>query len=429
MTTGRLQAGIAEIQINPEIGVDLVGEFSPRPSTGVATSLMAKALVLSNGKETLAIVVLDLVGLEDKAAERLVQRINQETGLASDAIMVLCSHTCGAPYTTARVGGLELNQEYLEKIIKEVPEAVFQAQHSLQDASLGAGHVLLPHLIYNHRLMTRNMKAITAWLGVPKNEVLEPEGPVDPEFCEIVIRNKEGFPICLLWNFPAEIRDIENNLISAGLPGLVQVEVDARLGKHVPVLCLAGCSSNISYTRRLDDCVDAISSAVIAAYLETSCDPSIRLGAAVEKVILPIRDYSQFWSKPDIELKCPELTGVYHHEMELLQKEGAVAIPTKIQVFRLGWFALVGLPGTPFVEIALNIKSESPATLTMVAGGNGGDIGHVITRQAFADEGFETWTGRSARVGMGGGEFLAEQAVKLSRSLWKGERGRHDDAI
>jgi hypothetical protein len=390
---------------------------------------MAKAVVLSNSKETLAIVGLDLVGLEEKAAGRLEQRISEETGLAPEAIMVLCSYTRGAPYTTARVGGPELNQAYLEKIIKDVPEAVAQAQHSLQDASLGAGHVLLPHLIYNHRLMTRNMKAVTAWLGVPKNEVLEPEGPVDPEFCEIVIRDNEGFPICLLWNFPAEIRDIDDDLISAGLPGLVQNEVDARLGKHVPVLCLAGCSSNISYTRKLDDCVDSISSAVIAAYLETSCDPSIRLGAAVEKVVLPIRDYSQFWSKPNIELKCPELTDVYHREMELLQKEGAVAISTKVQVFRLGWFALVGLPGTPFDEIALNIKSESPATLTLVAGGCGGDIGHVITRQAFADEGFETWTARSARVGMGGGEFLAEQAVKLSRSLWKDKSVRRDDAI
>lgn len=427
MTPGRLRAGIAERSITPEIGVELVGEFAPRPSTGVATPLMAKALVLSNGEETLAVVNLDLVGLEAKATDRLVQKISQKTGLKSDAIMVLCSYTHGAPYTSAQVGGPELNQAYLEKIIEEVPEAVVQAQRSLQDASLGAGRVLLPHLIYNHRLMTRNMKAVTAWLGVPKNEVLEPEGPVDPEFCEMVIRDKNGFPICLLWNFPAELRDIHDRQISAGLPGLVQVEVDARLGKHVPVLCLAGCSGNISYTRSRDETVDAISSAVIATYLETSGDPSIRLGTAVEKVILPVRDYSQFWSKPDIQLKCPELTGVYQREMELLQEEGAIAIPTKVQVFRLGWYALVGLPGIPFVEIALNIKSASPAALTLVAGGSGGDLGHVITRQAFADDGFETWTARSAKVGMGGGEFLAEQAVKLSRSLWKAEHVRRDN--
>lgn len=318
MTTARLQAGTGEVQIMPAAGVELVGEFAPRTSTGIATPLMAKALVLSNGKDSLAIVSLDLAGLDDKTSARLVQAISQKTGLLPEAIMVLCSFNRGAPYTTARVGGPELNQAYLEKIIQEVPGAVAQAQQVLQPAALGVGHVFLPHLIYNHRLMTRNMKAVTAWLGVPKNEVLEPEGPVDPEFGEIVIRDHAGFPICLLWNFPAEIRSGGDNRISAGLPGMVQSEVDARLDKHVPVICLPGCSSNISFTRGLEECVDALASAVIATYMETSCDPTARLGAAVEKVILPMRDYSQFWSKPDIELKCPDLAEVYQRELEML---------------------------------------------------------------------------------------------------------------
>jgi hypothetical protein len=68
----------------------------------------------------------------------------------------------------------------------------------------------------------------------------------------------------------------------------------------------------------LEECVDALASAVIATYMETSCDPTARLGAAVEKVILPMRDYSQFWSKPDIELKCPDLAEVYQRELEML---------------------------------------------------------------------------------------------------------------
>ncbi len=197
----------------------------------------------------------------------------------------------------------------------------------------------------------------------------------------------------------------------------------------MPVLCLPACASNVSLTGGLDECVDAIASAVIATYLETSCDPLIRLGAAMEKVILPVRDYSQFWSKPDIELKRPDLVEVYQRELEMLQKEGAVAIPTSVQVFRLGWFALVGLPGAPFVELALQVKAESPAKLTLVAGGCAGDIGQVMIKQAFDDEGFESWTARSARAGYGGGEFMAEQAVKLSRSLWKGERVRQDVSI
>jgi neutral ceramidase len=430
MNTGRLQAGIGEVDITPAPGVALAGELGPRASTGVGTPLMARALLLSNGAQTLALVVLDLYALEAGTASSLVERICQETGLPREAVMILCTQTQSGPYTAWRAGGPDLNQEYLDSLPGPVLAAVTQARQSLQDASLGAGRVVLPHLVYNHRLMTRNQKAVTAWLGVPPNEVIAPEGPVDPEFCQVTLRDAHGFPICLLWNFAAALHTVDSDgLISAGLPGRVQAEVDRRLGKHVPVFALPGCSANTSYIHGLDASVDAVASAVIATYMETSGDPSISLGCALEKVVLPLRDTSQFWSRPDIELKYPAVLGVYQRELEQMQKQCETAVPAWVQVFRLGWYALAGLPGMPFVEVGLQVKADSPAVLTLVAGGAGGDIGYGVTREAFANEGYETWTARSAKIGPGGAEFLADQSAKLCKRLWKGERaGRSDQA-
>ena len=420
MVVDRLKAGVAECEITCPIGLELAAELAPRVSRGVRTPLMARALVLSDSQEMLAVVTLDLFGLQPEAAEKLAAGIAGRCGLKPGGVMVLCSHTRGAPCTTPVVGWPGVHEDYLVEVVARVPEVVRAAQERLEDASLGVGHALLPHLVYNHRLMTRNMKAISAWMGVPRDEVLAPEGPIDPQFSVLVVRDSRGRPLCLLWHFAADNRFAADDQISAGLSYLVQQELDERLGRHVPCLYLAGCGGNVSCAHGLEETADAVTSAVMAVQLETPCDPTIRLGCAAERVVLPIRDYAQFWSQADVELKAPQALQAYARELALLQQEGAHAVPTSVQVFRLGRFALAGLPGMPFVELALAIRERSPFQATLVAGNAGGYVGYVIPRAAFEHQGFESWPARSSRVGPGGGEFMVEEAIGLLQGLRKG---------
>jgi len=418
MAVQRLRAGVAEAEITPKPGVQLACELAPRTAKGVKAPLLARACVLSNGEAELAIVTLDLYGLQKDTADEIVAATAERCGLAPEAVLLICSRTRGAPYTTPVVGRAEVDSAYIKDVAGKVPGVVADAQKAMQEASLGLGQAVLPHLIYNHRLMTRNMKAISAWMGVPPDEVLYPEGPTDPELAVFVLRDDKGFPFCLLWSLAADNRFCSGDQISPDLPGLVQQAVDARIGRHVPCLYLSGCGGNVSYQHGLEAAADAVASGVMAVQLETPCDPLVRLGAAWEKMILPIRDYSRFWSQADVELKCPDGVQAFGQEVELMQKEGALAVSTVVHVLRLGQFGLVGLPGAPFVEFALDIKQQSPFLKTVVAGNAHHDAGWVITRQAFMDEGFEAWPARSAPIGPGGGEFMAEEAVTLLKRLW-----------
>ncbi|MCJ7738477.1 MAG: hypothetical protein MUQ10_14395, partial [Anaerolineae bacterium] len=121
----------------------------------------------------------------------------------------------------------------------------------------------------------------------------------------------------------------------------------------------------------------------------------------------------------DVQLKAPTAVDAFAREVELLAEDGAYAVPARVQVFRIGRYALVGLPGMPFSEFALEIKDTSPAKETIVAGCTNGDLGVVIPRAAFEHGGFEAWTARSAKVGPGGGEFLAEESTALLKGLWR----------
>src|SRR5688572_12949435 len=73
-----LKAGAATSNITPPLGQNIVGGFSPTPSTNVHDELFARCLVLEDGKTRLALVVCDLLGIHrlvsDEARKVIAER-------------------------------------------------------------------------------------------------------------------------------------------------------------------------------------------------------------------------------------------------------------------------------------------------------------------------------------------------------------------
>ena len=89
------QAGAARVVITPPIGVPLSGYFAAegRKETAreVHDDLYARALVMNDGKSTVAIVTTDLIGLgvEELAAVRKIVR--RDTGIAPEHLVLALS--------------------------------------------------------------------------------------------------------------------------------------------------------------------------------------------------------------------------------------------------------------------------------------------------------------------------------------------------
>ena len=157
----------------------------------------------------------------------------------------------------------------------------------------------------------------------------------------------------------------------------------------------------------------------MAVYLETPADPQIRLAAKHTPVVLPIRDSNEFWSRPDIELKWPAAVAAYADELAAMQQHGAHAIPADLHTWRLGSFAIAGLPGLPFASLGMQIRAHSPARETLLACNSGGYVGPIPTREAFSHGGYETWPARGALLGPGAGEFIVGQTNRMLAELWQ----------
>jgi len=94
---------------------------------------------------------------------------------------------------------------------------------------------------------------------------------------------------------------------------------------------------------------------------------------------------------------------------------GSETIPLEVQVFRLSRdVAVVGLPGEVFVDLGLAIKRASPFATTLVIELCQDAPGYIPTKKAFAEGSYETI---NSRVAAGGGEIMAEAAVRLLKAL------------
>ncbi|HOM56273.1 MAG TPA: hypothetical protein PLG27_00815, partial [Candidatus Latescibacteria bacterium] len=89
-------------------------------------------------------------------------------------------------------------------------------------------------------------------------------------------------------------------------------------------------------------------------------------------------------------------------------------------VFRVGDLAIVGLPGEPFVEGQLAIKTSSPAPFTFPTHMVSHYVGYLPTREAYARGGHEAnnevtyW----AKLAPGCLEAVAERAVVNIKTLF-----------
>ena len=136
-------AGSARVNITPPVGYPLSGyahHLRPSGSSAVRDSLYARALVLSDGIETLAIVALDLIGFNSL---RIPDRIREATGI--EHAMLCASHTHSGPHALNPFtepydidrSWPDLDHPYVDWLENQIVRVLEIAQHRMTEAEIG----------------------------------------------------------------------------------------------------------------------------------------------------------------------------------------------------------------------------------------------------------------------------------------------------
>src|SRR5688572_784783 len=96
------KAGAAKSVITPPLGMDIIGGFSPAPSTHVHDDLHARCIVLDDGKTRLALAVCDLVGISELVCDEAKKQINDRFEIPSTHVLISATHTHSASSALGR---------------------------------------------------------------------------------------------------------------------------------------------------------------------------------------------------------------------------------------------------------------------------------------------------------------------------------------
>lgn len=432
-------AGVGRVDITPPLGALVAGHFGERRAKEVLDPLYARALVLHDGRQSVALVSCDLIGLEadtiSKAriwVERLCSKVKGESTL-------ICStHTHTGPFTIHIFGG-ERDEEYLAWLPRAIAGAVLEAEGNLRPVTVRAARGREEGISFNRRYVMRDGSERTnpGWLNP---DIVEPAGPVDHDVLVLRLDDAEaGRPLAMIVNHGLHVDVVGGELISADWPGEVERAIRAIYGEpDLSVLVLNGCFGNINHInvnsreqmerykagRRVEE-MERIGRAIA--------------GAAVSAIELsePLREPVMAFAKEIVEARIREIPReeverarrvlesgednlrerTYAEEVLLLSLVSGAVEALEVSALRVGEVAMVFLPGEVFCEFGLEIKEGSPFPLTFVVANSGGYVGYIPTERAFLKGGYEPKTARSSRLKPDTGPKLVATALKLLRKL------------
>ena len=233
-----LLAGAAKIDITPQ---DLTGltNLWRTPFKGVHDPIYVRVLVVENGINCAAIVAADLVEFGNTCEIR--KRIEKETGIPTDHIIITASHNHNAPRVgavtpgaTAQKGG-PATDNYTRMVYEHIIEAVWQAKATMQQAQVGVGS--------GKADVNANRDLFTAdgWkLGV------NPDRPSEKTVWVVKFEMQSGEPIAILMNYAAHsvVLGPQNTLITGDLAGATERYIEEYYDNKMVALWTMGSAAD-----------------------------------------------------------------------------------------------------------------------------------------------------------------------------------------
>lgn len=447
-----LRAGAAVVDITPQqLPLNLPGGFRANRAETVHDPLHARALVLDDGATTLALVVVDNLGVARETGLEAKALAASRSGIQADRILLSATHTHSAPPSNATEGS-NAAVAYRKLLIEGIADVVIKAQQALRPAEIGYASHPLPDEVFNRRWYLKPGKMPLNPFGemdqVKMNpgtspEVLDrPAGPTDPDVSVLAVRSTTSRkPVAIFANYTLHyVGGVPKGVVSADYYGEFARLMPTRVrgGEEFVAIMSNGASGDINnipflVTRPPREPFEQIGivarKAADAAWFAwkdiDSYERTARLGMIEREITLRVRRPTAAQMeraqeivaiKDEAELaKLPRLADVYARRTLALAKSGET-IRVTLQALHCGDLAMVAIPFETFVEIGLNLKKRSPFPRTIVVGIANGYHGYLPTPQQHSLGGYETWLG-TCRVQEDASDIITEQLLAMLGEL------------
>lgn len=460
MSTSLLRAGAAAADITPAKGTQIAGNIGvKRPAEVFESPLHARALILESDGQCLCVLSTDVLAIRDDYVAEVRRRAQARFGLDPAKIIVNCTQNHLAPsvghcfcldeafwrrYVPDELewvlgGDRAYNEHFLDGCI----HAIEGALATIRPVTARFGRAIEGRIGFNRRTIMRDGTAVMHPAAGDTN-ILQVEGPMDPEVSLLTLRDADGRCVSALMHFSCHPCHSAGPLtIAHAWPGAWCEGMIPVLGEGAVPLVMNGCCGNLHPRNPLapEQTHDYRSMGRVLTE-----DGRAILGKQEDAAGLPLDVRRTILHIPLRELD-PALIEEYKHLLEqhptpmwldaeqtridrawifalsrvdlALHRARQPWYDYEVQVFRIGDLALVALTGEPFAEGQLDLKLRSPARYTMVAHMSNGYVGYIPTPAAIAHGGFEVQWSKLVPEAL---QTIVDTSVSLLNELFKNSK-------
>lgn len=433
-----LQCGAAAVDVTPRLlPVIRNGGFLQATDDKILDPLYARSIVLDDGTERVAIVVVDSCMIPTDLCDAAKQLAVKATGIPADRIMISATHTHSAPSVMEFCLGAGADGPYRAFLPGKIAESIEKANARLQPARAGWTRIDASHFTKCRRWITRSDKlqrdpfgelTIHANMhpGHQNPDFIGPSGPVDPWLSLLMISDAKERPIAALANLsmhyfgghPGISADYCGRYVkefAARMQGKERKAESNRPGNAEPgfvAIMSQGTSGDLwwgDYSKPRNDkpfndieeftteLVDLSMTAI--EDLNYRSDVPVRMAEKRLTMDRRVPDEERLaWARRLNRLRG-DRPPKDRPEVYALQAEHLHENPTDevvLQAIRVGELGITGIPNEVYGLTGLKLKRRSPLQLTMNVSLANGATGYIPPPEQHALGGYNTWPATTA---------------------------------
>jgi hypothetical protein len=383
--------------------------------------LHARALVLDDGTTTLAMVVVDSLGVAIEVVGEAKTNASKRCGITPEKILVSSTHCHSAP--SSKEGN------YRKILTDGITESIVRAHGALRPAAVGVATHPMPEEVFCRRWFLKlgkiplnpfgKLDQVKMNPGTSLDVLDRPAGPTDPDITVISVQDARRKPLALYANYSLHyVGGVPKARVSADYYGEFARLMPSRVGGGEDFVAMmsngtSGDINNIPFlvTRPPREPFEQIriiaQKAADAAWFArakiTSYDTKARLGMVQREVTLRLRCPTDeqveaaktvLAIKDDAErAKLPHLALNYARSTVAAYENKDKTLEIQLQALRIGDLGVCAIPFETFAVIGLELKKRSPFARTMVVGLANTSYGYLPTPEQHKLGGYETWIG------------------------------------
>jgi len=425
-----MRAAFYECDITPPLGGYMWGHYRDVRAYDVCDRLYAKALVVEDGGETAAFVVVDTCALPEEMHEIVTKRVYEYTGIAPERVCIASNHT----HAGASVGTDPATESYADATYKDVffrltADAVTLAYKRLTEMEMKFGQTEGYGISFNRDFLREDGTYVTQGRGKPG--IVRAIGDMDPEL-PVIMFEKDGKPAGAIINFACH-QDCLGKLrtgYSGDYASVLAKRLKEEYGNDFVSLFLLGACGDINHLNP-DDSVEMpldiyrqMGNTLAEAVIKTA-ETAVPVAGGV-KVISRTIEIPRRLADPETVRKTvikwlteyPVLMrarNLLHYEASNRKTSSELVV----QGILLGDICLTTLPGEVYTAIGQGIKKNSPFARNIVVENCNKYCGYVPTREAFAENSdlYESSLCFHSCLIPEAGEILQKEALDILKTL------------